>query len=103
MLRICKELFFRTQKLNYLNGKLDIKNKIITCTVTSNPDSPLGYFGRISKADCGLSDNDKIISVSGYSKVGYPAIVYHQVSPELIGIASNSPEYAYIYIQYITL
>ena len=22
MLRICKELFFRTQKLNYLNGKL---------------------------------------------------------------------------------
>ena len=23
MLRICKELFFRTQKLNYLNGKLE--------------------------------------------------------------------------------
>lgn len=23
MLRICKELFFRTQKLNYLNGKLN--------------------------------------------------------------------------------
>ena len=86
-----------------LNGKLDIKNKIITCTVTSDTNSPLGYFGRISKADCGLSDNEKIISISGYSKVGYPAIVSYQASPELIGIASNSPEYAYIHIQYITL
>lgn len=87
-----------------VNGKLDIKNKIITCTVTSDSDSPLGYFGRVSKEDCGLSDNEKIISISGYSKVGYPAIVSYQVSPsELIGITSASPEYAYIYIQYITL
>lgn len=29
LLRICKELFFRTQKLNYLNGKLS-ENKEIT-------------------------------------------------------------------------
>lgn len=33
MLRICKELFFRTQKLNYLNGKLsnyqNIESKLI--------------------------------------------------------------------------
>ena len=87
-----------------VNGKLDIKNKIITCMVTSDPDSPLGYYGTASKADCGLSDNDKIISISGYSKVGYPAIVSHQVSPsELIGITSGSPEYAYIHIRYITL
>lgn len=92
-----------TGAISDVNGKLDIKNKTITCTVTSDSNSPLGYFGRISKADCGLSDNDKIISVSGYSKVGYPAIVYHQVSPELIGISSNSPEYAHIHIQYITL
>lgn len=64
----------------------------------------MGYFGRVSKEDCGLSDNEKIISISGYSKVGYPAIVYHQVSPsESIVITSVSPEYAYIHIQYITL
>ena len=87
-----------------LNGKLDIKNKIITCTVTSDSNSPLGYFGRVSKEDCGLSDNEKIISISGYSKVGYPAIVSYQVSPsEELEITSNSPEYAYIHIQYITL
>lgn len=90
--------------INDVNGKLDIKNKIITCMVTSDPNSPLGYFGRVSKEDCGLSDNEKIISISGYSKVGYPAIVYQQVSPsESIGITSGSPEYAYIHIQYITL
>ena len=93
-----------TGAISDVNGKLDIKNKIITCTVTSDSNSPLGYFGRVSKEDCGLSDNEKIISISGYSKVGYPAIVSHQVSPsELIGITSESPEYAYIHIQYITL
>lgn len=89
---------------NINNGKLDIKYTVITCPVTSDPNSTLGYYGRVSKADCNLSDNDKIVSVSGYSKVGYPAIAYHQVSPsESIVVTSGSPEYAYIQISYITL
>ena len=41
MLRICKELFFRTQKLNYLNGKLQWE-KYVTPTVLK--DMPTGTF-----------------------------------------------------------
>ena len=42
MLRICKELFFRTQKLNYLNGKLyhlDYDNKVNLSSVITNNKS----------------------------------------------------------------
>lgn len=39
MLRICKELFFRTQKLNYLNGKLttelSTKKLLVSKSITS--------------------------------------------------------------------
>ena len=58
MLKICKELFFRTQKLNYLNGNLDnlnssLENKIdhidvdVTGTVIDIPDNGNYYSGNI--------------------------------------------------------
>ena len=86
-----------------LNGKLHIKYKAFTCTVAPNSASPFGYYGRVSKADCALSDNEKIISVSGYNRDGYPVITSYEAPSEELRIASNLPDKAYIHILYITL
>lgn len=86
-----------------VNGKLDIKYKTFVCTIARNSDSPFGYYGRVSKADCGLSDNDKILSVSGYNRDGYPAITSYEASSEELRISSNLPDRASIHILYITL
>ena len=86
-----------------VNGKLHIKYKAFTCTVAPNSASPFGYYGRVSKADCALSDNEKIISVSGYNRDGYPVITSYEAPSEELRIASNLPDKAYIHILYITL
>lgn len=86
-----------------INSKLHIKYKVITCTVAPNSASPFGYYGRVSKADCALSDNEKIISVSGYNRDGYPAITSYEATSEELRITSNLPDEAYIHILYITL
>lgn len=47
MLRICKELFFRTQKLNYLNGKLGeliLVNTDISLQGSSLPNINYGIY-----------------------------------------------------------
>ena len=89
--------------IDELNSKLDIKYKGFTLTVAANSASPLGYYGRVSKADCGLSDNDKILSISGYNRDGYPAIVSYEAPLEELRITSNLPDRAFIHILYITL
>ena len=55
MLRICKELFFRTQKLNYLNGKLP---KYIDITV----NCPASTWCNIALPDV-ISSVNEIINV----------------------------------------
>lgn len=68
LLRICKELFFRTQKLNYLNGKLQldfgietkaidvttdsdgltfIEGKYILAVTSDNPDVNITFFNNV--------------------------------------------------------
>ena len=92
-----------TGGLDALNSKLHIKYKMVTCTVAPNSASPFGYYGRVSKADCALSDNEKIISVSGYNRDGYPVSVSYEAPSEELRITSNLPDEAYIHILYITL
>lgn len=85
------------------NRKLDIKYKGFTLTVTANSSAPLGYYGTASKADCGLSDNDKILSVSAYSRDGYPVIASYEPTSGQLRVASNLPDSASIHIIYTTL
>lgn len=48
LLRICKELFFRTQKLNYLNGKLG--NESFSLQSGTSAITPVGTIALYDKA-----------------------------------------------------
>ena len=82
MLRICKELFFRTQKLNYLNGKLgdSLKVRVLTKMVNliSTPTSTVfgGYNGWADITNDISDIRNRIISIIpvSYGETDYPAL-----------------------------
>ena len=69
MLRICKELFFRTQKLNYLNGKLvqiiENANGSINGTMNVNLDDYTILFVIV------IASAQSVIMCSNYGNTSY--------------------------------
>lgn len=60
MLRICKELFFRTQKLNYLNGNFVQKPIYVKLTCANNANYVILYDSIYSTTHYRCSYNDGV-------------------------------------------
>ena len=69
MLRICKELFFRTQKLNYLNGNLTKTNQSLG-NIKTWTKKQIGESNTVDISNC----TEILFDINSYASVDYSFI-----------------------------